>query len=212
MNKHDDEQWLAALSGKPYEHAAPETNAQAIAIREAMLIRRQAIEETSNQTSPKEFERLRARLLREGLIKKSKTENKRAWRGTFLGWLADHFLSKDGRINTLPVWSLSANLVLVSAVAILMITSDDSHKERDVLRNSVHTTIITEDPATYLTEIAIDFETIKARYVVRSKQNGNIELLVESNDRVIEYLTERRVFPEIVDGLIEIRIESDDDK
>jgi hypothetical protein len=124
MTDRDDQQWLDALAGKPDANADAVTNAQAQALRTAMVARRAALEQATANAAPEEFERLRARLQREGLLTDSKAGASTStqpspthWLGKLLGkWLP----SAGGGSFAIPLLSLAANVVLGVAVVVQM--------------------------------------------------------------------------------------------
>lgn len=64
----EDQEWLDRLAGKSPEGMDPLISAQAAAVRNAMISRRDAIESDAISVGDKGLNEIRARLLREGLL------------------------------------------------------------------------------------------------------------------------------------------------
>jgi hypothetical protein len=208
MNDKDDQQWLDALAGKPDTSAATETNAQATALRAAMLARRAALEHETANADPAEFARLQARLRRESLLTTTSTSTKQVnttWLSALLGkWLPD-----GGSASTLPIWSLAANVVLAVAVLVqLGLPSTSPDDATDVLRSGTATVLLVGNPDARLAELTAGLDLAKAHYVVLRKATGELQLIVQANDATVEYLQTQRVEPRVIEGLVVIGLRS----
>ena len=64
----DDQDWLDALSGKTPAEIDPLNSAQALAVRKALVARRNAIETDAINVGGSGLDEIRARLQREGLM------------------------------------------------------------------------------------------------------------------------------------------------
>lgn len=209
MNDKDDEQWLSALAGKPDSSADSATNAQAQALRAAMLARREALEHATQNADPAEFERLKARLEREGLLAQAKPSAKQAHGKGFAAWLAQWLPSKGSGLSALPIWSLSANVVLVTVVVVqLVLNLSTTPDEVDVLRSGRGTVLLGPNPQMRLAELTSGLDAVKARYVVMQKPNGELRLLVQADDKALDYLALQRIEPTVTDGVVVIGLRS----
>jgi hypothetical protein len=204
MTDKDDQQWLDALAGKPDASADPMTNAQAQALRTAMVARRAALEHATANADPAEFERLQARLQREGLLTDAKatTNTQQApvhWLGKLLiKWLP----SAGGGSFAIPVLSLAANVVLGVAVVVQMgLFSSTPDTEADVLRGGPATVLLVANPDARLAELSTGLDQAKAHYVVLRKPAGELQLLVQADDAALDYLQSQRIEPKVTEGV-----------
>lgn len=203
MNNKDDENWLEALAGKPDISADSAINAQAQALRRAMLERRDGIERAYENIDAEKFQRLQSRLQREGLLTQDRTNQK--W---LPDWLHKHLPSKNGQVAALPIWSLGVNAVLAVVVVVQLGVSGNAPSQQDVLRGDQGTVLHVPDPKARLSELMLGLDTAKARYVIQSSPEGELILLVQAEDAALDYLIEQRMVPQVKDGLIVFRIKS----
>lgn len=201
MNNKDDENWLEALAGKPDISANSAINAQAHALRRAMLKRRDGLELAYGKFDSGEFQRLQSRLQREGLLTKARTNQK--W---LPDWLQKHLPSKNGQVATLPIWSLGVNAVLAVVVVVQLGVSGNAPSQQDVLRGNQGTVLRVVDPQARLSELMLGLDAAKARYVIQRTPQGELILLVQADDAALDYLINQRMVPQVKDGLIVIRI------
>lgn len=201
MNDHNDDQWLAALAGKPDAGAPIDTNSQAHAVRQAMLARRMQIEAETEALDPAEFERLQARLKKEKLLGNASKSQSR-----LPNWLSKLLPTKDGHVAALPAWSLAANVVLGVVVVAQVGLQDASPPQVDVLRGGQVTTLRVANPQARLAELSTGLNAVKARFVVQRKLEGELILLIQADDVALDYLIEQRIEPKVEDGLITIRL------
>jgi hypothetical protein len=207
MSDKDDQQWLDALAGRPDASADPVTNAQAQALRTAMMARRAAIEHASQNADPAEFERLQARLQREGLLTKADAISDTA-SGNWLSALLDKLMPASGRgSSAIPRWSLVANVVLGVAVVVqLGLFGTAANNEADVLRGGNATVLLVPDPTTRLAELTTGLDQAKAHYVVLRKPSGELQLLVQADDAALDYLLSQRIEPQVNEGVAVIAL------
>ena len=209
MNKQDDEQWLAALAGRPDPSADPATNAQANALRSAMLARREQLERDAQLADAGEFERLRARLTHEGLIQEKVTPEHNLKNTGFMAWVATWFPAKSKGSFSIPIWSLAANLILAAVVAIQLLSpKSPTPDEADVLRSDQIVTILVDDPASRLSEITLGLDSSNARYIVRKLSKDHYDLLIQESEQSMEYLNSQRIEASAINGIIKIKITS----
>lgn len=208
MNKQDDEQWLAALAGRPDPSADPATNAQAHALRSAMLARREQLERDAQLADAGEFERLRTRLTHEGLIQEKVTPEHNLKNTGFMAWVATWFPAQAKGSFALPTWSLAANLVLAIVVVFQLVTPDASKpNDADVLRSSQVTVLRAPDPEARLAELTNGLDKRNARYVVKQKSAEKFELIIQSSYEALDFLSENRIEASTIDDTITIRLE-----
>jgi hypothetical protein len=205
MTDKDDQQWLDALAGKPDANADPITNAQAQALRTAMVARRAALEHATANADPAEFERLRARLQREGLLTDANATTKTQptppthWLGKLLGKLLP---SAGGGSFAIPVLSLAANVVLGVAVVVQMgLFSTAPHTDADVLRGGPVKPLLEVNPEARLAELTAALDQVKAHYVVLRKESGELQLLVQADVAALDYLQSQRIEPKVSEGV-----------
>ena len=203
MNEKDDDQWLAALAGKPDISADSAINAQAQALRRAMLKRREGLELAYEKFDSGEFQRLQSRLQREGLQTKARTNQK--W---LPDWLHKYLPSKDGQVAAFPIWSLGVNAVLVVVVVVQLGVSDNAPSQKDVLRGDQGTVLRVVDPQARLSELMLGLDAAKARYVIQRTPEGELILLVQADDASLDYLIDQRIGAQAKDGLIVIRLKN----
>jgi hypothetical protein len=203
MNGKDDDQWLAALAGKPDISADSAINAQAQALRRAMLERREGLELAYENLDSGEFQRLQTRLQREGLLKQARTNQK--W---LPDWLHKHLPSKNGQVVTLPIWSLGVNAVLAVVVVVQLGVSGSAPSQQDVLRGDQGTVLRVVDPQARLSELMLGLDAAKARYVIQRTTEGELIILVQADDAALDYLNNQRIGAQAKDGLIVIRLKN----
>lgn len=206
MTDRDDQQWLDALAGKPDANADAVTNAQAQALRTAMVARRAALEQATANAAPEEFERLRARLQREGLLTDAKAgattstqPSPTNWLGKLLGkWLP----TAGGGSFAIPVLSLAANVVLGVAVVVQMgLFSTAPDTDAEVLRGGPAKPLLVANPEARLAELTAGLDQAKGHYVVLRKPSGELQLLVQADVAALDYLQSQRIEPKVSEGV-----------
>ena len=211
MIDKDDQQWLDALAGRPDASADSATNAQAQALRTAMMARRAAIEQATQNADPAEFERLQARLQREGLLTKAGANTDTPsvnWLNALLNkWMP----AAGGGGAALPRWSLVANVVLGVAVVVqlgMLFSTTDT--ETDVLRGGPATVLLVANPTARLAELSTGLDQAKAHYVVQRKPSGELHLLVQADAAALDYLLSQRIEPMVSEGVAVIALRKPD--
>lgn len=202
MTDKDDQQWLEALAGRPDASADSSTNAQAQALRTAMMARRAAIEHATQNADPAEFERLQARLQREGLLTNAAGNTATApvnWLSALLNkWMP----AAGGGAASMPRWSLVANVVLGVAVVVqLGMLFSTPNTETDVLRGGPATVMLVANPTARLAELTTGLDQAKAHYVVQRKPSGELHLLVQADEAALDYLLTQRIEPLVSEGV-----------
>jgi hypothetical protein len=215
MADKDDQQWLEALAGKPDASADPMTNAQAHALRTAMVARRTALEHATANADPAEFERLRARLQHEDLLTDAKaTTNTQQAPAHWLGKLLGKWLPSAGAGSfAIPVLSLAANVVLGVAVVVQMgLFSTTPDTEADVLRGGPATVLMVANPDARLAELSAGLDQVKAHYVVLRKPAGELQLLVQADVAALDYFHSQRIEPKVTEGVAVIALRQTEKK
>lgn len=206
MNSKEDEQWFAALAGKPDLNASAGENAQARAVRIAMLARREALERRTQQLDPGEYVRLQERLKKEGLLDRQRPSSTPASKG-IRAWFSHWLSEKNGRAAKLPLWSLAANVVLLVVVIVNVgLPTFQQKDDENVLRSGQGTVLRVADPQARLAELISGLNDRSARYVVKRKVNGDTELVIQASDTVLDYLIEQRINASISESVVTITI------
>lgn len=206
MTDKDDQQWLDALAGRPDASADPVTNAQAQALRTAMVARRAAIEHATQNADPAEFERLQARLQREGLLTKADADSYTAPR-SWLSALLDKWMPAAGEgSSAIPRWSLVANVVLGVAVVVQLGMFTAANNEAYETRGGTDTVMLVSNPTARLAELTTGLDQAKAHYVVLRKPSGELQLLVQADDAALDYLLSQRIEPQVNEGVAVIAL------
>jgi hypothetical protein len=206
MNDKDDQQWLDALAGRANANADPATTAQAQALRTAMLARRYAIEQATQHADPAEFEALRARLQREGLLNATVSNAKQpSWLGALWQKVSP---SLTGSV-AVPLWSVAATVVLgIGVVVQIGLLGNGGMDEANVMRGGSATVLVVANPAARLVELSTGLTQANAHYVVLKKGNGEIQLIVQADDAAMVYLQSQRLTPTVREGVVVVVLRS----
>lgn len=210
MTENDNQKWLNALAGKPDSDADPITNAQAKAVRLAMIARRASLEQDTKNADPAEFARLQARLQREGLVRVAEAHSKQgdaSWLGT---WWGKWFRSSGQGATQIPRWSLAVNMVLAVIVVAQsgLFGSSGSDSEVDVVRGGLSTVLLVTNPEARLAELTSGLNAVNAHYVVRRRTTGVLHLIVQEDKAAFDYFDTQRIEPKWTEGVavIELRV------
>jgi hypothetical protein len=200
MNDKDDQQWLDALAGRANANADPATTAQAQALRTAMLARRYAIEQATQHADPAEFEALRARLQREGLLNATVSNAKQpSWLGALWQKVSP---SLTGSV-AVPLWSVAATVVLgIGVVVQIGLLGNGGVDEANVMRGGSATVLVVANPTARLLELSTGLTQANAHYVVLKKDNGELQLIVQADDAAMVYLQSQRLTPTVREGVV----------
>ena len=149
----EDQDWFDALAGRSKTGMNALDAEQALAVRNALSERRDAIEADARQPDAVQLNRLRQRLVREGLMETAAGNSRHSGLlGRFLGIFG---ASGRGGLMAIPLWGAAAFMVIVVAVVIQIGTPDPSRRETavDVFRGGTATVLIVDDPQARLTEL-----------------------------------------------------------
>jgi hypothetical protein len=204
MTDKDDQKWLNALAGKPDSQADPLTNVQAAAVRAAMIARRSALEQATASADPVAFERLQARLRREGLLRDANAEAPKGVGAWLVQWLP---LGNGGAVP-LPTWSLAANMVLAVVVVVQsgLLATGSADNDANVLRGGEVTVLLVANPEARLSELSAGLNAAKVQFVVRRKPSGLLHVIVQEGQAAFDYLDAQRIEPKWAEGIAVIEL------
>ena len=201
----EDRDWLDALSGKSPEGIDPFVAAQALAVRKAMVARREAIETEAKRMENHSLDEIRTRLQREGLMESAEPGRlKDGWWQRVKEILGVG--SAGGRMKAVPVWGVAATLML--AVLVTFQAYEPQPDEASIYRGDPNvTTLIVENPEFRANEIVAGIKAFSPDdvEVVRLK-DGRIQLRIKDSLRVQEYLLDQRIESMAVEGIIRIDV------
>jgi len=184
----EDQDWLDALAGKPAEGIDPLQSAQALAVRKALIERREAIEADSVMAGSIGLDKVRKRLQLEGLMKADKTnQSSMTWWNRVMGILG---LGAGGNgARAMPVWGVAA--VLVVAVLVTFQVYDPQVDESQICRAN---------------ELVVGLRPLSSTTEIIQLPAGRYRLKVQGSQVVIDYLQTQRIEPVVVNGFITIDV------
>ncbi len=207
-----DQDWFDALAGKPKSGMNALDAAQALAVRTALMERRDALEADARQPDVAQLSRLRQRLVREGLMKAatSNSTHKGLWE-RFLGIFA---ASGRGGSTSIPLWGVAASLVIV-VVAVIQIgtLSNVQDPTFDAFRGGTATVLIVDDPQAKLTELQAGLRGVErwwwpwTSFEVKQLEGNGFQIDIKVDEPVLDYLEEQRISPTVKDGIVRILIQ-----
>lgn len=203
----EDQDWLDRLAGKSPEGIDSLSLAQAAAVRNAIISRRDAIEAEAVSVGDIGLNKIRARLQREGLMNAAeKSQQKNSWWKRLMSIL--NFGSREGSFSAGPIWGLAASLTL--AVLVMIKTLDAPlPNPADVYRgNATATVLIVDNPLQKKNKLLNDLKPLTESIEVAPLANGGFELRVRDSEKVQVYLYAQRIEPTVVDGYITINVVS----
>lgn len=199
-----DQAWLNALADRaPAEMGVLEA-AEAAAVRQALMRRREAIEADARTPSPIQFERLRQRLVDEGLL--ASAAKRRWWHMSPLQWLG---ISAGGSGNqgtaTLQRWGIVL-VLLVGMVAVYQVNrvGNGASGQDDVLRGGTATVLMVDSPQERMESLVKGLDQAKARYTVTQRSDGRIQFDITADAAVLDYLYSQRIIPTVKDGSVRL--------
>lgn len=223
----EDEQWLAALAGRPDPTADPATNLQAESLRRALQAQSASLEQSVPSASEAKYQRLLFRLRQERLP----IETMRGDAGTVAVWrgrsstpakslgepsdfeeyeipsfllVNDHRKDAIRKRRRLQVWATAALVVLSVGVVVQIggrfVGQDD---EIATLRGGGKATVlVVANPDMRLAELLAGLKAAGEDASVKRDADGRIMLTVKPSDKVLDYLGTQRIEPVVVDGAI----------
>ena len=203
----EDQDWFDALAGRPKTGMNPLYAAQALAVRTALSERRDALEVDAIQPDAVQLNRLRQRLVREGLMEtEAGISAHSGLLGRFLGVFG---ASGRGGSMAIPLWGVAAFMVIVVAVVIQIGTPDSSSSETsaDVFRGGTATVLIVDDPQARLMELQAGLRGVKANFEVKQLEDNRLQVDIKVDELALSYLEAQRISPMVKDGIVRILIQ-----
>ncbi|MBG6073425.1 MULTISPECIES: hypothetical protein [unclassified Polaromonas] len=202
----EDQDWFDALAGRPKSGMNALDAAQALAVRTALSERRNAIEADASQPDAAQLNRLRQRLVREGLME---TATANSTHSGLLGRILGIFgASGRGGSMAIPLLGVAAALVIVVAAVIQISTpSNVQNPAYDVLRGGTATVLIVDDPQARLTELQAGLRGVKANFEVKQLEGNRLQVDIKVDEPALAYLEAQRISPTVKDGIVRILIQ-----
>lgn len=203
QDKNED-QWLAALSGKPDSTSDIATNTQAEALRRALQVHSHRMDKVVPVADDIQYQRLLFRLRQEGL-----TGKQNSWIGVMQwgrakGQLAARVMTAHNTI----AWAIAATAVLVIGVALQMNTlqqGQDASRMHDVFRSG-GTVLIVSNPKTRAEELKLGLKATGTETNVIAGPDGQFQLRFKPNAAALEYLNTQRIEPAEIEGFVTLTI------
>ena len=197
---HDEQEWLDALAGKASGSNLSPTQIEALTVRRALTAYRAEIEEEVKNFNSEEFEKFKAKLIKQGLIK---SEAK-----SFLSSLLDiapGLASSSGAgVGVAQKVGIVA-LVLVIGLALNVSYFSPKNDDAMLLRGDVNVTyIIDANVESKVNELVTGLKDIKAEFSQEQESYGKVAIRIKSSDEVLTYLSIKRIEPKVIDGYIAI--------
>lgn len=200
MTHDDDQDWLNALAGKAPENMDPVMRAQAAAVRQAAVTRREAIETDAQQHAHGQaLARLQARLGSEGLLQTPDEKPvTHSWLGKVLGLFG---WGAGGGARVISAWSVAA--VLVLGVLVAYQVRGPQPDEVDVYRGNPNVTmLIVANPAQRAEELRAQLTALGGEVEVKPVAKARVQVRVKDAPAIRDYLLAQRIDPLPVDGYI----------
>ena len=203
----EDQEWLDALAGKPKPGMDPLDAAQALAARNAILERRNEIEADTSQPDAAQLDRLRKRLVQEGLMEPPADNSTHSdFLRRFFGLFG---ASGQGGSMAIPLWGVAAVMVIVIAVVIQTGTPTKSVQDttHNILRGGTATVLIVDDPQVRLAELQAGLRDVKANFEVKKLEEDRWQVDIKADKASLTYLDAQRISPTVKDGTVRILIQ-----
>lgn len=200
MTHDDDQDWLNALAGKAPENMDPVMRAQAAAVRQAAVTRREAIETDAQQHAHGQaLARLQARLSSEGLLQTpDEKPATHSWLSKVLGLFG---WGAGGGARVISAWSVAA--VLVLGVLVAYQVRGPQPDEVDVYRGNPNVTmLIVANPAQRAEELRAQLTALGGEVEVKPVAKARVQVRVKDAPAIRDYLLAQRIDPLPVDGYI----------
>lgn len=197
---HDEKEWLDALAGRVNGSNLSPTQIEALAVRRALTAYRAEIEEEVKNFNSKEFEKFKAKLIKQGLIK---SESKTFW-SSMLEMLPGVASSSGGGVGVAQKVGVVA-LVLVIGLALKVSYFGPKNDDAMLLRGDANVTyIIDANVDSKVNELVTGLKDIKADFTQEQENYGKVVIKIMSSDEVLTYLSLKRIEPKVIDGYITI--------
>lgn len=200
----EDQDWIDALSGQTASSLDPIVSAQATAVRNALIARRNAIEADPRSVDISGIDQIRLRLQREGLMEVSQNSLKEIpWWQRALDTFG--IGSSGGGAKAVPIWGVAAMLVI--AVVVTIQVRGPREDEAAIYRGDPNVvTLIVEKPEQRMNELSSGLKPIDPTLEVNKLPYGRFELKIKDSQAVRDYLLAQRIEPIIVNGYITIAV------
>lgn len=207
----EEKDWMNALAGREHERMDSLARTQAQAVRKALLARRAAIEADAFQPDVEQFDRLRMRLEREGLLKPKTTDlTATLWQRLLA------LLRFSGKVaNTRPENWINPDRVKVTLFRSVRGDSKihqpkedfDSYEIPEFLLNLESPQKIThQTPQAKLEELRAGLQEVTSEFTVRILSDGRIMVDIQASDAAMEYLYTQGLKPTVQNGSVRILI------
>ena len=205
----EDQEWLDTLAGKPKPGMDPLDAAQALAARNAILERRNEIETDTSQPDAAQLDRLRKRLVQEGLMEPAADNSTHSdFLRRFFGLFG---ASGQGGSMAIPLWGVAAVMVIVIAVVIQTGTPTRSVQDTTnnilVTRGGTATVLIVDDPQVRLAELQAGLRDVKATFEIKKLEENRWQVDIKADRPSLTYLEAQRISPTVKDGTVRILIQ-----
>jgi len=186
-NNTENDQWLAALAGRPDVDASASVNQEAAAVRRALQRRARMKDLDVPVADDQLFQQSLFRLKQAGLLRRAPL-----WRQP-------------------TAWGLAASLFLCVGVVLQMRgggfgTEDEHLRMRGAGGQS--TVMLVAEPEVRLTELLQGLKATGASVQIHRPKAGQIDLTITVVPGVLDYLAEQRIEPDVVDGHIKLVLQS----
>ena len=197
---HDEQEWLDALAGKTSGSNLSPTQIEALTVRRALTAYRAEIEEEVKNFNSEEFEKFKAKLIKQGLIK---SEAKTFW-SSMLEIVPGVAGASGAGIGVAQKVGLVA-LVLILGVALKVSYFGPKNDDAMLLRGDANVTyIIDANVENKVNELVTGLKDIKAEFTQEQESYGKVAIKIRSSDAVLAYLSEKRIDAKVIDGYISI--------
>ena len=192
-----DQQWLDALAGRPDPAADAKLNREALALRAALIARRQKLEDEVPQADDALLEKIRFRLRREGLDR-VEPDSKH-----LLGEETAPVTKTGQKPWNFRAWGMAASVLIGIALVVQLGINPTRNSEDDVVRgDATSTNLIVDDPQARLAELVSGLKAAGLEPNVKQLGDGRVLLKTVANDASREYLLSQRIEGKEKDGMI----------
>jgi hypothetical protein len=201
----EDQDWLDALAGNPPQGMDRVASAQALAVRKALVSRRETIESDVMTRGDNGINEIRARLQREGLMGvPERSQLKNAWWGRAMDSVG--FGSGAGGVKAIPIWGVAA-MLLIGALLTFQIRGPQTEEALVYRGDPNATTLIVENPELRANEIIAGVNKVAPDAVAMQRlEDGRIGLTIKDSQSAQDYLSTQRIEAVAVAGVIKIEV------
>jgi hypothetical protein len=205
QSNKQDEQWLEALAGRPDAQADKDLNREAGALRRALEVNRQLLEDKVPAVDEAHLQQLMFRLRREGLTGGAKTSASTHWQQLAARVSLRGLASVEAIARKPATWAFAASLIFAIGFALRGPYFGPKNDDTMLLRGGGDVTFIIDEKAEQkLSELVTGLNGIKAEFTQEQESYGKTLLKIKSTNEVLAFLAEKRIEPRVVDGYISI--------